>query len=88
MKPEKEFEELLRTMPPWKKRKPKPPEATTPKTVVVELASCNPYVPLERQRERISDAQTPADRGRKPKAQGMGSAEEARALANGTSGCA
>ena len=57
MKPEKEFEELLRAMPPWKKRKPKPPEATTPKAVVVELASCNPYVPLERQRERISDAQ-------------------------------
>ena len=57
MKPEKEFEELLRTMPPWKKRKPKPPEATTPKAVVVELASCNPYVPLDRQRERISDAQ-------------------------------
>ena len=44
-------------MPPWKKRKPKPPEATTPKAVVVELASCNPYVPLDRQRERISEAQ-------------------------------
>jgi hypothetical protein len=51
------IEELLQAMPPWKKRKPKPPEATTPKTVVVSLASCNPYVPLERQRERISDAQ-------------------------------
>ena len=51
------IEELLAAMPPWKKRKPKPPEATTPKTVVVSLASCNPYVPLERQRERISDAQ-------------------------------
>lgn len=49
MKTEKEFEELLRTMPPWKKRKPKPtPEATAPKAVVVELASCNPYVPLDR----------------------------------------
>ena len=55
MKSEKEFEELLRTMPPWKKRKPKPTPAPT--TKIVELASCNPYVPLERQRERISDAQ-------------------------------
>ena len=55
MKSEKEFEELLRTMPPWKKRS-KPPEPK-PKTVVVELASCNPHVPLDRQRERISDAQ-------------------------------
>ena len=42
-------------MPPWKKRKPK--LSLKPETVVVELASCNPDVPLDRQRERISDAQ-------------------------------
>ena len=49
------IEELLQAMPPWKKRKPKPTPA--PATKIVELASCNPYVPLDRQRERISDAQ-------------------------------
>ena len=52
MKSEKEFEELLRTMPPWKKRS-KP----TPAAKIVELASSNPDVPLERQRERLSEAQ-------------------------------
>jgi hypothetical protein len=55
MKPEKEFEELLKAIPPFKKR-PKPEPKPEPK-VVVELASCNPYVPLERQRERLSEAQ-------------------------------
>ena len=49
------IEELLQAMPPWKKRKPTP--APPAATKIVELASCNPYVPLDRQRERISDAQ-------------------------------
>ena len=53
MTQDKRFEELLKRMPPFKKRKPKPEPA--PK--VVELASSNPDVPLERQRERISEAQ-------------------------------
>ena len=51
------FEELLKAMPPWKKRKPKPTAAAPATTKIVELASCNPYVPLDRQRERISEAQ-------------------------------
>jgi hypothetical protein len=56
-------EERLAAMPPFKKRPKKPepepkpePKVTEPK-VIVELASCNPNVPLERQRERISEAQ-------------------------------
>ena len=51
------IEELLKAMPPWKKRKPKPTPAPPAATKIVELASCNPYVPLDRQRERISEAQ-------------------------------
>jgi hypothetical protein len=51
------FEELLKAMPPWKKRKPKPTAAAPATTKIVELTSCNPYVPLDRQRERISEAQ-------------------------------
>ena len=51
------IEELLAAMPPWKKRKPKPTAAAPATTKIVELASCNPYVPLDRQRERISEAQ-------------------------------
>jgi hypothetical protein len=49
------IEELLKAMPPWKKR----PKKAEPKSepTVVSLASSNPNVPLERQRERISDAQ-------------------------------
>jgi hypothetical protein len=52
-------EEILAAMPPFKKRPKKAepePKVTEPK-VIVELASCNPNVPLERQRERISEAQ-------------------------------
>jgi hypothetical protein len=46
-------EERLAAMPPFKKRKKPEPE---PK-VIVELASCNPNVPIDRQRERLSEAQ-------------------------------
>jgi hypothetical protein len=49
-------EEILKNMPPFKKR-PKKPEPKPEPKVIVELASCNPNVPLERQRERISEAQ-------------------------------
>jgi hypothetical protein len=49
-------EELLKNMPPFKKRAKKPEPKPEPK-VIVELASCNPNVPLERQRERLSEAQ-------------------------------
>jgi hypothetical protein len=52
-------EEILAAMPPFKKRPKKAepaPKVTEPK-VIVELASCNPNVPIERQRERISEAQ-------------------------------
>jgi hypothetical protein len=55
MKPEKEFEELLKAIPPFKKRPKKPEPKPEPK--VVSLASSNPDVPLERQRERLSEAQ-------------------------------
>ena len=55
MKPEKEFEELLKAIPPFKKRPKKPEPKPEPK--IVSLASCNPYVPLERQRERLSEGQ-------------------------------
>ena len=51
------IEELLKAMPPWKKRKPKPTPALPAAAKIVELVSCNPHVPLDRQRERISDAQ-------------------------------
>jgi hypothetical protein len=47
------IEELLKAMPPWKKR----PKKAEPKPTVVSLASSNPEVPLERQRERLSEAQ-------------------------------
>ena len=49
------IEELLKAMPPWKKR----PKKAEPKSepTVVSLASSNPDVPLERQRERLSEAQ-------------------------------
>jgi hypothetical protein len=49
-------EELLKNMPPFKKR-PKKPEPKPEPKVIVELASCNPNVPIDRQRERISEAQ-------------------------------
>jgi len=51
-------EERLAAMPPFKKRlkKPEPePKVTEPK--VVSLATSNPDVPLDLQRERISEAQ-------------------------------
>ena len=47
------LQELIKNSPPLKlKKRPKEPE---PK--VVELATSNPDVPLERQRERTSEAQ-------------------------------
>jgi hypothetical protein len=55
MKPEKEFEELLKAIPPFKKRPKKPEPKPEPK--IVSLASSNPDVPLERQRERLTEAQ-------------------------------
>jgi hypothetical protein len=49
------IEELLAAMPPWKKRSKKAEPKSEP--TVVSLASSNPNVPLERQRERLSEAQ-------------------------------
>ena len=48
------YEELLKNAPPIKRKVR--PEAVKP-TPVVTLATANPDVPLERQRERISEAQ-------------------------------
>jgi hypothetical protein len=49
-------EERLAAMPPFKKR-PKKPEPKPEPKVIVELASCNPNVPIDRQRERLAEAQ-------------------------------
>ena len=51
----------------------------------VELASCNPYVPLDRQRERISDAQKQLIEDENRKLKEWEAPEEVRAFANGTS---
>ena len=51
---ERALQELIKNSPPWKlKKRPKEAEATP----VVTLATSNPDVPLERQRERITEAQ-------------------------------
>ena len=50
-----EFEELLRQC--RRGRNDLSLLSLNPRPMVVSLASCNPHVPLERQRERISDAQ-------------------------------
>ena len=52
-------EERLAAMPPFKKRAKKPepePKVTEPK-VIVSLATSNPNVPIDRQRERLAEAQ-------------------------------
>jgi hypothetical protein len=48
-------EEILAAMPPFKKRPKKPEPKPEPK--IVSLATSNPNVPIDRQRERLAEAQ-------------------------------
>jgi hypothetical protein len=51
-------EEILAAMPPFKKRPKKPePEPKPEPKVIVSLATSNPNVPIDRQRERLAEAQ-------------------------------